>query len=122
MLTNAQILDTLKQAFDYLSSEYGVKRIGIFGSCAKGQLTDKSDVDIIVEFERPLGLRFVEFAEYLENLLGRDVDILTSVRIYTRSRGALTCATDKQASNRAPMDSLLELFCHVDDFCTASLE
>jgi predicted nucleotidyltransferase len=98
MLTNAQILDTLKQAFDYLSAEYGVKRIGIFGSCAKGQLTDKSDVDIIVEFERPLGLRFVAFAEYLENLLGRDVDILTSVRIYTRSRGALTCATDKQAS------------------------
>jgi hypothetical protein len=77
MLTNAQILDTLKQAFDYLSAEYGVKRIGIFGSCAKGQLTDKSDVDIIVEFERPLGLRFVAFAEYLENLLGRDVDILT---------------------------------------------
>jgi hypothetical protein len=77
MLTNAQILDTLKQAFDYLSAEYSVKRIGIFGSCAKGQLTDKSDVDIIVEFERPLGLRFVEFAEYLENLLGRDVDILT---------------------------------------------
>jgi predicted nucleotidyltransferase len=54
-----------------------VKRIGIFGSCAKEQLTDKSDVDIIVEFERPLGLRFVAFAEYLENLLGRDVDILT---------------------------------------------
>jgi len=48
--------------------------------------------------------------------------IITSVRIYARSRGALTCATDKQASNRAPMDSLLELFCHVDDFCTASLE
>ncbi len=77
MLTNAQILDTLRQALDYLSAEYGVKRIGVFGSCAKGQLTDKSDVDIIVEFERPLGLRFVEFAEYLENLLGRDVDILT---------------------------------------------
>jgi predicted nucleotidyltransferase len=32
---------------------------------------------IIVEFERPLGFRFVEFAEYLENLLERDVDILT---------------------------------------------
>ncbi|WP_322488617.1 nucleotidyltransferase family protein [Chloroflexus sp.] len=36
-----------------------------------------SDVDIIVEFERPLGFRFVELAEHLERLLGRRVDLLT---------------------------------------------
>jgi hypothetical protein len=77
MLTKEQTLALLKQNRAYFSTEYGVKRIGVFGSHAKGQPTDESDVDIIVEFERPIGFRFVEFAEYLERLLGRDVDVLT---------------------------------------------
>jgi len=77
MSTKEQTLALLKQNRDYLSTVYGVKKIGVFGSFAKGQATEESDVDIIVEFERPIGLRFVEFAEYLERLLGRKVDILT---------------------------------------------
>jgi predicted nucleotidyltransferase len=56
MLTNGQILDTLRQALEHLSAEYGVKRIGVFGSCAKGQLTDNSDVDII-GVHSPIGAR-----------------------------------------------------------------
>jgi len=77
MLTKEQTLAILKQNRDYLSAKYGVKRIGVFGSYAKGQPSDESDVDIVVEFERPIGFRFVEFAEYLERLLGQDVDVLT---------------------------------------------
>jgi len=77
MSTKEQTLALLKQNRDYLSTVYGVKKIGVFGSFAKGQPTEESDVDIIVEFERPIGLRFVKFAEYLERLLGRKVDILT---------------------------------------------
>ena len=38
-------------------------------------------MDIIVEFERPVGLQFVELADYLEDLLGRDVDLLTPAGI-----------------------------------------
>ena len=56
---------------------YGVKKIGLFGSYAKGTQTDASDIDIIVEFETPLGFKFMEFADYLEELLGRPVDVLT---------------------------------------------
>jgi hypothetical protein len=38
-------------------------------------------VDVVVEFDRPIGLKFVEFAEYLERLLGRKVDVLTPAGI-----------------------------------------
>ncbi|QTA91361.1 nucleotidyltransferase family protein [Desulfonema magnum] len=77
MLTKEKITEKLREKYPYLVSEYGIKRIGLFGSYSKGEQTEDSDVDIIAEFERPIGLRFVEFAEYLEELLGKKTDILT---------------------------------------------
>ncbi len=53
----------------------------MFGSYAKGLATATSDVDLVVEFEHPLGFRFVEFTEYLEHLLGKSVDVLTPAGI-----------------------------------------
>lgn len=81
MLTRDQIMELLRQNQPYLSAEYGVRRIGLFGSYAKGQPDEASDIDIVVEFERPIGFRFVELAEYLEHLLGRRVDMLTPAGI-----------------------------------------
>ena len=81
MLNREEITKLLKENSSYLASEYGVKRIGLFGSYAKGIPTDTSDVDIVVEFDRPIGFRFVEFAEYLESLLGVSVDVLTPAGI-----------------------------------------
>jgi len=54
-----------------------VKRIGLFGSYAKGTPNPDSDVDLIVEFEKPIGFRFFELIDYLETTLGKHVDILT---------------------------------------------
>jgi predicted nucleotidyltransferase len=56
---------------------FGVKRIGFFGSFARETPRSDSDVDILVEFERPIGFKFMEFADHLEQVLGRKVDILT---------------------------------------------
>lgn len=81
MLTRERITEILREKHPYLVSEYGVKRIGIFGSFARGTPTEASDVDIVVEFERPIGFKFIEFSEYLESLLGRDVDVLTHAGI-----------------------------------------
>lgn len=67
----------LREQRPHLASEYGVTKLGLFGSFAKDSAQGESDVDVIVEFEEPLGLRFVEFAEELERLLGRRVDVLT---------------------------------------------
>jgi predicted nucleotidyltransferase len=81
MLTKEKITDILGEKYSYLASEYGVKRIGVFGSYAKGLSSEASDIDIVVEFERPIGFRFIEFTEYLENLLGKSVDVLTPAGI-----------------------------------------
>ncbi|HEC82761.1 MAG TPA: nucleotidyltransferase [Thermoplasmatales archaeon] len=58
---------------------YGVKKIGLFGSFARGENKKESDIDIIVEFER--GKKnfdnFMNTVFLLEKLFGRDVDILT---------------------------------------------
>jgi predicted nucleotidyltransferase len=53
----------------------------LFGSYAKGVPTEASDIDLVVEFERPLGFKFIELTEYLEQLLGQKVDILTPAGI-----------------------------------------
>ena len=81
MLTREKITDILLEKSPYLASEYGVKRIGLFGSYAKGIPTQASDIDIVVEFERPIGFRFIELTEYLERLLGKRVDVLTDAGI-----------------------------------------
>jgi len=81
MLTRTEITRTLRENYPYLASEYGVKRIGLFGSYAKDTPTEASDIDIVVEFGHPIGFRFVEFVEYLESLLGKPVDVLTPAGI-----------------------------------------
>jgi predicted nucleotidyltransferase len=81
MLTRETVANTLRKQYPYLASEYGVKRIGVFGSYAKGVPDEASDVDLVVEFERPIGFRFVELTEYLEGVLGKPVDVLTRAGI-----------------------------------------
>ena len=77
ILTKEKITDILSEKSEDLAEVYGVKKIGLFGSYAKGTHTEASDIDIIVEFETPLGFKFMEFADYLEELLGKPVDVLT---------------------------------------------
>lgn len=43
-----------------------------------GKYTKHSDVDMVIEFEKPIGLGFIDLAEYLENKLGKKADILTT--------------------------------------------
>jgi hypothetical protein len=81
MLTKEAITKLLRESYPYLAAEYGVKRIGLFGSYAKDIPTQASDIDLVVEFERPLGFKFIELSEYLERLFGQEVDILTPAGI-----------------------------------------
>jgi predicted nucleotidyltransferase len=76
-LTKETILHRLRENYPQLTAQFGVQRIGLFGSFARETAQESSDVDLIVEFQRPIGLKFVEMVEYLETLLGRRVDVLT---------------------------------------------
>ena len=77
ILTRKSLLEILKAEQPYLKKHFGVKRMAIFGSFAKGKPTNKSDVDIFIQYERHLGMKFFNLIDYLEEKLGRDVDILT---------------------------------------------
>ena len=81
MPTQEKISQLLNEKRLYLASEFGVRRIGLFGSYAKGQATEASDIDLVVEFERPIGFRFFDLVDYLESLLGRKVDVLTQAGV-----------------------------------------
>lgn len=71
------MVEILRKESPYFASKYGVRRIGLFGSYAKGIEKEDSDIDVLVEFERPIGLKFIELAEYLEKILGKKTDVLT---------------------------------------------
>ena len=77
MTSKTQILKLLKSSYLYLADEFGVATIGIFGSVAKETNAETSDVDIVVEFQKPIGLKFIDLVDYLENLLQTRVDVLT---------------------------------------------
>jgi hypothetical protein len=77
MNTREQITKSLQENREYLRTEFGVEKIGLFGSYGKGTADSRSDIDLVIEFARPIGFRFVTLAEYLEKMLGAPVDILT---------------------------------------------
>jgi len=61
-----------------LADKYGVSKIGVFGSVVRGEARDDSDVDVLVEFNRPIGfIKFMDLEFYLEELFGSKVDLVT---------------------------------------------
>ena len=60
-----------------IKEKYNVRQLGIFGSIARDEATEFSDVDILVELEKPIGLDFVLLGDELEDILGVKVDIVT---------------------------------------------
>ena len=68
----------------------GVKSLAVFGSLARGEATRTSDIDILVEFDRPVGLfEFIRLKLYLEDLTGRWVDLVTPEAIRPAMRAAI---------------------------------
>ena len=78
-MTCDDVLDLLKAHKPLLAERFGVTQLALFGSFARDQATDRSDVDILVQFDGPataksyFGLQF-----YLEDLLSRPVDLVTT--------------------------------------------
>ena len=76
-LTRTRILETLRAHEDVLR-KYSVRRIGLFGSYARGQQKRGSDVDFLVDFERPTSENFLDLNVSLERWFRRKVGLVTS--------------------------------------------
>ncbi len=78
MRSRDDILKQLKLHMNILTQKFYVQRIGVFGSVSRGDPVEGSDIDILVEFSRPVGFfLFLELEEYLTSLLGAKVDLVT---------------------------------------------
>jgi len=71
-------LNTIRSQQDFLHETYNVKKIGVFGSVVRDDFSKDSDIDILVEYYKVPGFfKFIELEEYLSELLGRQVDLVT---------------------------------------------
>ena len=77
MKTTQEVVDLLHQARPQLAQEFGVRRVGLFGSYARGDQSEDSDVDIVVDVDPSIGLRFVDLADRIEALLGIRTDVVS---------------------------------------------
>lgn len=77
MLTKQEIVTKLKELKPHLYSKYAVTQIGIFGSFTDDSFTDESDIDILVELEKPTGWNFLSLEIYLEKVFNRKIDLVT---------------------------------------------
>jgi uncharacterized protein len=65
---------------------FGVRRLGIFGSHAREEATEESDLDFLVEFEQATLHNYMDLKEYLEQLFGRRVDLVFADALKPRLR------------------------------------
>lgn len=86
-MQRSRILDILRSLQEDLHARFGVKSLSLYGSAARDQATEASDIDLLVEFDRPTGLfGLIELQEHLEKLLGRKVDLGTPGSLKPRIR------------------------------------
>jgi len=73
-----EIREVIQKHKNELREQYGLKEIGIFGSYVRGEQKEESDLDILVELEKPVGfVRFLKLEKALTQLLGLHVEIVT---------------------------------------------
>jgi predicted nucleotidyltransferase len=77
MITKNDILFKLKELKPILYRDYAVKKIGLFGSFSDDSYSDNSDIDILVELEKPIGWKFFSLELYLEKVFNRKIDLVT---------------------------------------------
>lgn len=81
------IREVLKQHFSQVQLTYGVKSLGVFGSFVREEATERSDLDILVEFEgAPTFRKYMDLKFFLEDLFGRKVDLVIQADIKPQIR------------------------------------
>ncbi|MBF6593260.1 MAG: nucleotidyltransferase family protein [Thermaceae bacterium] len=83
------VLDILEERLPALVEGYGLKSLHLFGSTATDDARPNSDVDFLVEFERPTFENYIGLKLELEEMLGTPVDLVSPSKIPSELRGGL---------------------------------
>lgn len=75
-MTRAELVARIKDSRQVLR-RYDVRSLALFGSAARDRLRARSDVDVLVQFEKATWANYIGLKLYLEDLLGRKVDLVT---------------------------------------------
>jgi len=89
MITKNHILSKLSELKPTLHQDYAVKEIGLFGSFADNTFTKNSDIDILVELEKPIGWKFFSLELYLEKVFNRKIDLVTKNALKEQVKDAI---------------------------------
>jgi len=87
--TKHAVLDKLKELKPKLREEFSVQNIGVFGSFATESHSRDSDIDILVEFERPVGWKFFTLEKFLERVFDRKIDLVTQNALKQQLRDSI---------------------------------
>ena len=87
-LTEQNILGLLKANEAHIKG-FGVRSLGLFGSFVHGNDTEKSDLDLVVEFDKKTFDAYMDLKLFLESLFGRPVDLVLADAIKPRLRGPI---------------------------------
>ncbi len=77
MYTLQQIKDILAKAKPELQKKYPLSELGIFGSYVRGDATEESDIDVLVDFDGRIGIEFISLAYDIEDLFNTKVDVVS---------------------------------------------
>ncbi|MDP2182171.1 MAG: nucleotidyltransferase family protein [Actinomycetota bacterium] len=78
MTNTDDMIRAIRQNAGNIRNEFGVARLGVFGSRVRGDATADSDLDVLVEFERPTFRNYMGLKHFLEQLLGVTVDLVSA--------------------------------------------
>jgi hypothetical protein len=91
-MTPPDVLETLRAHREEIRA-LGARRLGLFGSVARGEATAASDVDLLVDLDSRTFDRYMDLKLYLEDLLGRRVDLVLADRIKSELRDRILAET-----------------------------
>ena len=89
MFTQESILGQLNQRAEELKHNYSVRTMGLFGSLARNEADNKSDIDILVDFAEPTFDHYMDLKFYLERLFRREVDLVIADTVKPRFKGVI---------------------------------
>ncbi|CAN5678301.1 nucleotidyltransferase family protein [soil metagenome] len=76
MLTREEVISKLTAIKPYLSEKYSVTELALFGSYSRNEQTEQSDIDVMVDIEKPMGMKFLRLIEDIECLFENEVQVV----------------------------------------------